>query len=57
MDEIQTGDMWLVYVDSEGGHHYQPWTEVVQSGSLVDPTTDQDMEIVGWAIGATEDPR
>lgn len=45
---IRDDPMWLVYEDSEGGYHYQPWQDVVGSGTLVDPKTYLDMEIIGW---------
>lgn len=45
---INTSSMWLVYADSEGGHHYQPWQDLEESGTLIDPETGDDMEMVGW---------
>ncbi|HPE52970.1 MAG TPA: hypothetical protein PK852_02525 [Mesotoga prima] len=46
--KINNGPMWLVYVDRNGDNHYQPWTEVEEAGSLIDPATDEDMTLVGW---------
>ena len=45
---MQTEDMWLVYQDKSGNLYYQHWSEVVEVGGLIDPETDEDMEIVGW---------
>ena len=45
---INTSSMWLVYADSEGGHHYQPWQDLEESGTLINPETGDDMEMVGW---------
>lgn len=45
-------DMYLVYEDSKGGRHEQPWSDVTYSGSLIDPDTGDDMEIVGWETNA-----
>jgi hypothetical protein len=45
---VQTADMWLVYRDSKGHKHYQSWREIVDAGSLVDPDTDDDMDVIGW---------
>lgn len=45
---MQTKDMWLVYEDSEGKRHYQPYMDVVFSGTLVDTSTDEDMHLIGW---------
>jgi hypothetical protein len=46
--------MFLVYADSTGAHHFQPWQDTFTSGSLVDPGTDADMDVVGWSA---EPPR
>jgi hypothetical protein len=40
--------MWLVYADTEGGKHYQPWQDLEESGTLIDPETGEDMEMIGW---------
>lgn len=42
------GPMFLIYIDSEGNHHYQPWQDVVVVGTLIDPETGDDMDILGW---------
>lgn len=46
--EYNTTHMHLVYRDSEGNLHEQPWQDVVEVGTLIDPETGDDMEIVGW---------
>lgn len=45
---ISTSNMWLVYADSEGEHHHQPWQDLDESGTLIDPETGDDMETIGW---------
>lgn len=45
---MNTSDMWLIYKDSNGKEHRQHWTDVLEVGTLIDPETDEDMEIVGW---------
>lgn len=45
---MKTESMWLVYVDDENVKHYQPWQDIVESGSLIDLETGEDMEIIGW---------
>lgn len=42
--------MWLVYLDTEGDEHYQPWEDLVEAGTLIDPQTGEDMEMVGWTL-------
>jgi hypothetical protein len=45
--------MWLVYSSIHNGTRrviYQPWNELCESGTLVDPETDEDMEMIGWTI-------
>ncbi|AWN04597.1 hypothetical protein PBI_GRAYSON_269 [Rhodococcus phage Grayson] len=54
MSNIRTDNMYLVYVDNNGQEHHQPWQDVVQSGSLIDPETGDDMDIVGWATDTME---
>ena len=48
MATYRTDRMWLVYVDENGRLHYQQWEDLVDCGTLIDPETQQDMEIVGW---------
>lgn len=53
-DTFSTSPMWLVYEeDSEGFQPHQPYADVVDVGTLVDPNTGDDLRIVGWT---TEEP-
>lgn len=52
--EVSTGDAWLVYEDSEGDAHFQPWDEAVQSGTPQDPDTDDDMKFMRGTVNADE---
>ena len=45
---VSTASMWLVYVDDNGGQHHQPWQDLVEAGTLIDPDTGDDMTVVGW---------
>lgn len=45
---INRSSMWLVYKDDAGMKHYQHWNDTVDSGTLIDPFTGDDMELVGW---------
>lgn len=45
---IESRDMWLVYTDQNGANHYQPWGDIVAAGTLIDPESGDDMEMVGW---------
>jgi hypothetical protein len=47
---IQTGDMYLVYANQAGERFLQPWQDLDTVGTLIDPATDEDMELVGWTI-------
>lgn len=49
-DSVQTGNMFLVYRDSEGELYSQLWSDVATEGGLVDPYTDEDMELIGWEL-------
>lgn len=56
MEKINTGELYLVYMDSEGESHYQPWQDIVDSGTLTEPPTltepeGVDMEVIGWVTG------
>jgi hypothetical protein len=48
---MNTSDMYLVYKDDNGDYHRQHWKDVVVVGTLIDPETGDDMEIVGWTDG------
>ena len=41
-------NMWLVYMDEEDNYHYQPWTDLVNFGTLIDPDSGNDMDMIGW---------
>ena len=45
---MNTTDMFLIYRDETGEEHYQPWQDIVSSGTLIDPETGDDMELIGW---------
>lgn len=46
---MKTTKMFLVYKDSDGEFHYQPWQDVAEVGTLIDPETGDDMELIGWS--------
>jgi hypothetical protein len=46
--DYTTVDMWLVYTDRNGDKNYQHWRDLVECGTLIDPVTGDDMELVGW---------
>lgn len=46
--EYNTSEMYLVYRDGSGSLHPQPWDDLFYSGTLIDPDTGDDMDIVGW---------
>lgn len=48
-DTVNTSEMFLVYEDSQGEHHDQPYGTVVENGTLIDDEGD-DMDIIGWAL-------
>lgn len=45
---LSESSMWLVYADTDGSKHYQPWQDLEESGTLIDPGTGEDMEMIGW---------
>lgn len=47
--DVRSDDMELVYRDADGNEHRQPWREVSEVGTLIDPETGDDMELGGWA--------
>ena len=48
MLKIESSQMFLVYQDSTGEYHFQPWEDVQECGGLIDPDTGDDMKLVGW---------
>ncbi|MFA5712333.1 hypothetical protein [Mycolicibacterium sp.] len=49
MAGFKTSPMFLIYRDSSGGFHSQPWADLTGAGTLIDPDTGDDMEMVGWS--------
>jgi len=49
---INSGNMWLVYVADNGENHFQPWQDLMSAGTLIDPESGDDMEMVGWTTTA-----
>lgn len=48
--------MWLVYrEESTGKLHYQHWRDVPEVGTLIDPDTGDDLQLVGWTATTPED--
>lgn len=45
-----TVDMWLVYLSDSNKEYLQPWQDLVSAGTLIDPDTGDDMEIIGWTV-------
>ncbi|MCK0441264.1 hypothetical protein MUG78_17840 [Gordonia alkaliphila] len=54
MAKTQSSAMWLVYVDEGGGHHYQPWGDLTEAGTLIDPENGDDMDLIGWTTELPE---
>lgn len=52
MVNIHTSALFLIYQDAQGEFHSQPWQDLTTAGTLVDPVTDGDMELVGWSTTA-----
>lgn len=46
---IRTENMYIVYEDYKGEHHYQPYEDLTDSGTLIDDQGD-DMTIIGWSL-------
>lgn len=40
----------LIYQDEDGGLHEQFAVDLVESGTLINPETGEDMDLVGWRI-------
>lgn len=43
-----TNPMVLIYQNSEGDRYIQHWQDLTEMGTLVDPETGDDMELIGW---------
>lgn len=39
-------NVFAIYIDSEGNEHDQPIADITEVGTLIDPETGEDMEIV-----------
>lgn len=39
-------DVFAIYVDSEGEEHKQPIADIPESGTLIDPETGDDLDII-----------
>lgn len=53
--DVRADDMELVYRDADGNEHRQPWQNISEVGTLIDPETGDDMELDGWAPSGTDD--
>ena len=42
--------MFIVYTDSEKHLYEQPLSDLPDSGTLIDPDTGDDMEIIGYTL-------
>lgn len=42
----------VVYEDEQGNEHWQPVSDIVESGTLTDPETEDDMPIVRVKVRA-----
>jgi hypothetical protein len=47
---VRRDPMWLVYVNKSGEQYYRAWAEVDAGGTLVDPETGDDLELIGWTL-------
>lgn len=52
---VNTNSMFLVYQDSEGRKFYQHWEDLTESGTLIDPETGEDLELIGWYSSPTKE--
>lgn len=43
-----TDAMFLIYRDSEGRRFTQHWQDLIEMGTLFDPETGEDLELIGW---------
>lgn len=47
----------LVYRDASGEEHHQPASDLMEAGTLVDPETDEDMDMIGWLETSDDAPK
>lgn len=50
-----TQDIILIYLDAAEQTHTQPLCDIVEVGTLIDPETGDDMELVGWNFTSGQD--
>lgn len=46
LDELKLEQYELVYQDATGAKHYQPVADLTEVGTLIDPETGDDMELI-----------
>lgn len=51
-----TNSMFLIYKDSEGRQFSQHWEDLSEMGTLIDPETGEDLELIGWYSSAEHSP-
>ena len=51
MDNLNPNDVYVHYFDSKGNRHYQTIASIADLGTLIDPFTDDDMEMSSVTIG------
>lgn len=55
-DRIRTSEMYLVYTDSKGVQHFQPWAYIEETGGMIDPDDGSDLTLAGWTNNAAGAP-
>lgn len=53
-NNIKTGPLFLVYEAEDGAQFLQPFEDVATCGELLDPDTDEELEVVGWITDKTD---
>jgi len=46
--------MWLVYRASDGRTIQQPWQDIQDVGTLIDPDSGEDRAMLGWTATAPQ---
>lgn len=46
-ENLDMNKVTLVYVSEDGTEYYQPVSDITSSGTLIDPETGDDMELIG----------
>lgn len=44
--KFDANEVFIIYVDCVGEEHAQPISDITDSGTLIDPETGDDMEII-----------